>query len=83
MGGAQLPGGTRARPRRVLYVACDPATLARDLAELCGGPGAGAGAIAAGAGPFELEAIETFEMFPQTSHVETLVALRRARRSGA
>ncbi len=73
----------RARPRRVLYVSCDPATLARDLAELCGGPGAGAGGPAAGGGPFELEAIETFEMFPQTSHVETLVALRRARRSGA
>ena len=75
----------RARPRRVLYVACDPATLARDLAELCGGPGvrSEAGGAASGAGPFEVEAIETFELFPQTSHVETVVSLARARRSGA
>lgn len=62
----------RARPRRVIYVSCDVATLARDLATLCGGrEGA--------AGPYAMESIDTFEIFPQTSHVETVVALRRAR----
>jgi 23S rRNA (uracil1939-C5)-methyltransferase len=50
-----------------LYVSCDPATLGRDLATL------------APAG-YEAAAVETFEMFPQTSHVETVVGLRRARR---
>lgn len=46
----------------VLYVSCDPATLARDLG------------ILAGAG-YALRTLETFEMFPQTSHVETVAVL--------
>jgi 23S rRNA (uracil1939-C5)-methyltransferase len=58
-----------ARPtRHVIYVSCDPPTLGRDLAPLA----------AAGYVP---RAIETFEMFPQTSHVEVVVALERAKRS--
>lgn len=55
------------RAREVVYVSCDPPTLARDLALLA----------AAG---FVLDTLETFELFPQTSHVETLVRARRARR---
>jgi 23S rRNA (uracil1939-C5)-methyltransferase len=47
----------------VLYVSCDPATLGRDLATL--------------APAYTLAALETFEMFPQTSHVETVAALVR------
>jgi 23S rRNA (uracil1939-C5)-methyltransferase len=50
--------------RRVAYISCDPSTLARDVALL----------VAAGFRPF---AVETFEMFPHTSHVETLVGLDR------
>jgi 23S rRNA (uracil1939-C5)-methyltransferase len=50
------------RPPHVVYVSCDPPTLARDVKML----------LAAG---FRATAIETFEMFPQTSHVETIVAL--------
>lgn len=68
---AGAPGATRAiaaaRPKRVLYVSCDPATLARDLKQL----------VAAG---YALDALETVELFPQTSHVETLALLGRARR---
>ena len=52
--------------RHVIYVSCDPQTLGRDLATLAG----------AGYAP---RAVETFEMFPQTSHVETVVALERTR----
>ncbi len=52
--------------RYVLYVSCDPATLGRDLALL--------------ENAYALASVETFEMFPQTSHVETLVRLER--RSG-
>ena len=53
-----------APPRTLVYVSCDPATLARDLVRL----GATAGRITA---------VRAFDMFPQTSHVETLVVLDR------
>ena len=51
-------------PDRVVYVSCDPATLARDVkrfAEL-------------GYHPVQAEAVD---MFPRTAHVETLVCLSR------
>lgn len=48
-----------ARPKRVVYVACDPATLARDAATLH-------------AGGYHLTSVRTFELFPHTSHVETV-----------
>lgn len=54
-----------AGPRRVVYVSCDPATLARDLHLL------------AASGPYELERLELVDMFPQTHHVECVAALRR------
>lgn len=55
----------RGRDPDVIYISCDPPTLARDVAEL----------VRAG---WRREAIETFEMFPQTSHVETIVTLTPA-----
>jgi tRNA/tmRNA/rRNA uracil-C5-methylase (TrmA/RlmC/RlmD family) len=48
--------------RRVIYVSCDPATLARDLQVL------------AGAG-LHVEALTVFDLFPLTAHVETVVTL--------
>jgi tRNA/tmRNA/rRNA uracil-C5-methylase (TrmA/RlmC/RlmD family) len=48
------------RPRAIVYVSCDPATLARDLARLPG---------------YRIASIETFDMFPQTAHVETVCEL--------
>jgi 23S rRNA (uracil1939-C5)-methyltransferase len=50
-------------PPRILYVSCDPATLARDLRRL--------------AEVYELAGIRCFDLFPQTAHVETVVELRR------
>jgi 23S rRNA (uracil1939-C5)-methyltransferase len=47
---------------RAVYVSCDPATLARDLR----------GCRDAG---FEIEAVQPFDLFPQTHHVETLALL--------
>lgn len=49
--------------RRVVYVSCDPATLARDIARL-------------GAG-WRVTAVQGFDMFPQTSHVETVCTIDR------
>ncbi len=53
-----------ARPKRVVYVSCDPPTLARDTRVL------------AQAG-FAVVALETIELFPQTSHVETVAVFER------
>jgi 23S rRNA (uracil1939-C5)-methyltransferase len=51
------------RAKRVVYVSCDPSTLGRDLALLLGA--------------FRPEAVDAFEMFPQTPHLEAVVTLRR------
>jgi 23S rRNA (uracil1939-C5)-methyltransferase len=56
-------------PARIHYVSCDPATLGRDLAQLVGTQEA--------AGPYEIESINLFDIFPQTYHMEVLVRLRR------
>lgn len=50
------------QPPKVVYVSCDPATLARDVAELCG------------AG-YTLEKAQAFDLFPRTFHVETVCLL--------
>jgi 23S rRNA (uracil1939-C5)-methyltransferase len=51
-----------AKPARLIYVSCDAATLARDLATLLG----------AGC---ELAHVEAFDLFPNTAHVEVLAVL--------
>jgi 23S rRNA (uracil1939-C5)-methyltransferase len=56
-------------PARIHYVSCDPATLGRDLAQLVGTQEA--------AGPYEIDGINLFDIFPQTYHMEVLVRLRR------
>jgi 23S rRNA (uracil1939-C5)-methyltransferase len=58
---AALAAGTA---DRVVYVSCEPATLARDLAVLA-------------AGGFHLTRAQAFDLFPQTPHVEVLVRLER------
>jgi 23S rRNA (uracil1939-C5)-methyltransferase len=47
-------------PQRVIYVSCNPSTLARDLARLEG---------------YRIDDIAVIDLFPQTQHVETAVLL--------
>jgi 23S rRNA (uracil1939-C5)-methyltransferase len=50
------------KPKSLVIVACDPATLARDLGALLSS--------------FEIEAITMVDLFPQTFHLETIIRLR-------
>ena len=48
---------------RLVYISCDPATLARDLSRL--------------AAAYSIQSVRAFDLFPQTAHVETVVRLER------
>ncbi|MSR22534.1 MAG: class I SAM-dependent RNA methyltransferase [Gemmatimonadetes bacterium] len=48
---------------RIVYVSCDPATLARDVRRLGGG--------------FRMARLQVFDLFPQTARVETVLTLDR------
>lgn len=52
------------RPPLLLYLSCDPATLARDLKSLCS------------EGGYRLESVQPLDFFPNTSHVECLAVVR-------
>jgi 23S rRNA (uracil1939-C5)-methyltransferase len=52
------------QPRQLTVVACDPATLARDLAGLVGGG-------------YRVKKMTMFDLFPQTYHLEAVVLLER------
>jgi 23S rRNA (uracil1939-C5)-methyltransferase len=63
LGKAVVKRLTELRPRRITVVACDPATLARDLA----------GLVAAG---YRVDGMTLVDLFPQTYHLETVVRLK-------
>ena len=52
----------------IVYVSCDPATLARDLRALCD---------AREGARYVIDQITLADLFPQTFHLETIVHLRR------
>lgn len=51
-------------PKRLIYISCDPVTLARDLGQLP-------------SEVFGVVEVQPFDMFPQTDHVETLAVIDR------
>lgn len=51
-------------PEKIVYISCNPATLARDLKFLCGEG-------------YQLKTVIPVDMFPNTAHVETVVLLTK------
>ena len=54
----------RMQPERIVYISCNPATLARDLSIFS-------------REHYSLESAESFDMFPRTRHIETVVLMSR------
>ena len=62
--------------QELVYLSCDPSTLARDLAVLTGSSRKPK-EIAGPSIRYEITEMHLFDLFPQTFHIETLVRLRR------
>jgi 23S rRNA (uracil1939-C5)-methyltransferase len=61
----------------IVYLSCDPSTLARDLAVLINSARKPK-EIDAPSNRYEIAEMHLFDLFPQTFHIETLVKLRKA-----
>jgi tRNA/tmRNA/rRNA uracil-C5-methylase (TrmA/RlmC/RlmD family) len=63
-GKSVIDGIVAAEPRRIVHVACDPSSLARDVSLLAGHG-------------YRLDALRAFDLFPMTAHVECVATLVR------
>jgi len=61
---AALAAIAKMEPERMVYISCDPATLARDLAILV-------------EQSYEVQTVQPVDLFPQTAHIETACWLSR------
>ena len=62
--GAAAALAANKKVKRIVYVSCDPTTLARDLATLSA---------------YRLVSVDAVDLFPDTSHVETVVTLSKSK----
>lgn len=62
---ALLQAFLRAKPKRIVYVSCNPSTLAKDCKVLLKG--------------YRIESVQPVDMFPQTGHVESVVRMERVK----
>ena len=70
VGQAVMPLIARRKPSLIVYVSCDPATLARDLVRFNE-------AVEKQKSKYEIVEARGLDMFPQTDHIEAIVVLRR------
>ena len=63
-----LPGVLTLSPERIIYISCNPTTLARDIVRMIQ--------------DYELVEIQPVDMFPHTYHIETVAKLQRRKREG-
>lgn len=59
-----IDSAMQVKPERIVYVSCNPATMARDLLQFV-------------AGGYKVEYVQPVDMFPMTVHVETIVLMIR------
>jgi len=60
-----LKGIMKIKPKKIIYISCNPATLARDLKYITK------------EGDYKLKKVLPIDMFPQTSHIECIASLER------
>ncbi|WP_319550055.1 class I SAM-dependent RNA methyltransferase [Desulfogranum marinum] len=55
---------TAMAPKKIVYISCDPATMARDLAHMC-------------SSGYSVAEVTPVDMFPQTHHIESVIVLEK------